>query len=73
MSSPGAERFPSTILWLILLVTLACLVYEVWAALSEHAYPTITEAVTLLYTRYPVLCFLAGFLAGHLFWPNRDP
>ena len=58
------------IAWLIALVGL--LAYETFTLMNGTPNDTLSEAVWDI-SRYPLIPFGAGFLAGHLFWQRRTP
>lgn len=43
-------------------------VYDAWALLSNRGAPTVSDVVKSLSAGYPIVPFLAGFLAGHLWF-----
>ncbi len=47
------------------IITLAAVVD---IALALSVFPTLSQVVWLASRAHPVVAFLAGFLAGHLFW-----
>lgn len=51
-------------------VILGLLAIEAWALLNASPGDTISETVWLITSQQPWLTFLAGFLAGHLFWQS---
>lgn len=57
----------STGLGILILGGLA-LALEVWALANRKPGDTISEVTWRVIYRWPFVAFLAGFLAGHLFW-----
>ncbi len=55
--------------WLVLGLLAGLVVYQAFALLSGGAQPTISQMVWSV-SRHRVVVFLAGFLAGHWFWPR---
>ncbi len=58
--------------WLVGGLLAGLLLYEVIALLTGGKQPTLSEMVWRA-SRNPVVPFLAGLLAGHLFWPRSCP
>jgi hypothetical protein len=56
--------------WVIVIVAVALIGWDVYLAYSPTQ-PTIS-ALTLFLSDHPVVPFLAGVLAGHLFWPQVE-
>jgi len=55
--------------WVIAVCAAALIGWDVYAAMSPTQ-PTIS-ALALMVSRHPVVPFLGGVLAGHLFWPQQ--
>jgi hypothetical protein len=55
-------------LWVVGACAAVLIGWDVYAALSP-ANATIS-ATTLFFSKHPIVPFLAGVLAGHLFWPQ---
>ena len=51
-------------------IALAVMVFEAVALFNGQPGDTISEITWRLSSKYPPLIFLAGFIAGHLFWPR---
>ena len=54
-------------IWLLAIYITLTLIYEVWAAVTQKV-PTISQYCWRISKDYPLLPFLAGMVAGHLFW-----
>lgn len=52
-------------------LAVALTAYDVAACLWLPAGSTLSEVVLAGSRRYPALPFAAGFVCGHLFWPQR--
>ena len=61
--------FRPTIIVLAIAATVLA-AYDIWAA--SHAYEwTLSSNLLELAQKWPVIPFVLGFLAGHVFFPNR--
>lgn len=67
MSNLGTPTRFGTV-WVLGVAAAGLVGWDVYAALSPTE-PTIS-ALTLLASKHPVVPFLGGVLAGHLFWPQ---
>lgn len=54
--------------WILAVVCAILIGWDVYAAMSTTE-PTIS-ALTLWFSKHPVVPFAAGVLGGHLFWPQ---
>jgi hypothetical protein len=45
--------------------------YDIAAAMSSGEDATISQVILHAAQRVPALAFAAGFLCGHLFWPQK--
>lgn len=63
----GAQRLAVVILASALLVVG---IYDLYAMLWLDKFATVSMVVLSVAREHPVLPFLAGLLAGHLFWPQ---
>jgi len=61
----------ANIAWLVAGVFL--LGYEGWVILAKKEKATLSEGVWAACKKYPYIGFLAGALAGHLFWQDPSP
>jgi hypothetical protein len=53
----------------MLFALLACIaIYDAWVLLIREGAPTVSDVVKRVSASYPVLPFLAGFCAGHLWF-----
>lgn len=69
MSDLGTPtKFKTT--WVILVCAAILIGWDIFAANSPTE-PTIS-ALTLWISRHPVIPFLGGVLAGHLWWPQVE-
>lgn len=58
--------------WAMLVALLAGLSgYEAMTIWTPASGDTLSEIIWRAAADWPVVPFLAGFLAGHLFWPTR--
>jgi hypothetical protein len=57
--------------WVLRALALGLLAYESGALATPKKGDTISEVVWTRTAEYPVIGFLAGFLAGHLFWNRK--
>ena len=55
-------------LWIIGVCGSILIGWDIYAAFSPSE--VTVSAVTLMVARHPIVPFLAGVLAGHLFWPQ---
>jgi len=67
MSDMGTPTKFSTA-WIIGVCAAVLIGWDIYASMSA-AHPTIS-ALTLWVSSHPIAPFLAGVLAGHLFWPQ---
>ncbi|HEV2863048.1 MAG TPA: hypothetical protein VGX48_18680 [Pyrinomonadaceae bacterium] len=58
---------------IIIWATAGLVAYDVWAAVNNREGDTISEVITAASKRRPVIAFVAGGLAGHLFWSQEGP
>jgi hypothetical protein len=57
--------------WFALGIVVVGFTLDAWLFYFQGEPGTISYRVALWAVRWPVIPFLIGFLAGHLFWPNR--
>ncbi len=63
------KYYRPTILFIVAIVAMVTL-YDVWAV--AHGYEkTISSTLFAASRDWPAIPFMFGFLAGHLFFPNR--
>lgn len=63
----GKSQTASFILLIILLIT----GYDIYAAVYLPHGSTITRVLYAASSEYPIIAFVLGILAGHLFWSWR--
>jgi hypothetical protein len=56
--------------WLLVAVVLLVGIFDVWVSLTPGQ-TTVSEYLSDLSRRYPVLPFILGMVAGHLFWGQK--
>ena len=61
-------KFTTT--WVIGLLAAVLIGWDVYAAMSATV-PTVSAVSLRVAMQHPVLPFLAGVIAGHLFWPQQ--
>lgn len=61
--------FRPTIIFIVAIVAVIT-VFDVWAVSNNYAW-TISSTLLQASKDWPVIPFLTGLLAGHLFFPNR--
>lgn len=55
--------------WILLVATVALAGFDVWAAFNSRKGDTLSEVIWTLAKR-PIVPFVFGVIAGHLFWPK---
>lgn len=66
-------RKPKTlIMWITLGILLLVLIYDAWACMDRDKRETVSEMITKASMRYTVIPFVAGILAGHFFWSQKN-
>lgn len=63
-------QYKKPTVFFIVFVTALIVVYDVWALTRGYEW-TISSTLLEASKRWPVIPFLLGLLAGHLFFPNR--
>lgn len=57
-------------LFVILIATLLLAGYDLFIFMTLGNDATISIVMKQLCEQYPVIPFVAGFICGHIFWPN---
>ena len=63
---------PHVTAWALVMLVVAVLLYDTWAATSTAGAPTISGFFRSVSSRYPILSFSLGVLVGHLLWPGAN-
>jgi hypothetical protein len=59
--------------WVIIVATATLLGYDVVIAVVAGAQATLSRIILTAAAANPAIAFAAGFLCGHLFWPQPPP
>lgn len=57
--------------WVLLGVTIVLAIFDIWIINNEYWQSTISAVVLERSIRHPIIPFVIGIIAGHLFWPQR--
>lgn len=60
------------VMWLMVLVLLGVVIYDIWATQDRENRETISEMITRASMRYTLIPLIAGILAGHFWWSQRN-
>lgn len=68
----GGRLTPQLILT-VMLFSLAFVigVWDIWAVYHDRGQDTVSNILGLWAAQLPILPFMLGLLAGHLFWPRQ--
>lgn len=57
-------------IYFILILTAIAVIYDFVAYAIGGYNATISKVMKDAYAYYPTIAFIAGFICGHIFWPN---
>lgn len=65
------DELPAVVYWIAALTIAIVAIWDGYAQATGQEHMTITEIIYLWSRKWPLLPFVAGMVAGHLFWRKR--